>query len=118
MFSSSLPLIWFVEGYVVFQKRVMRTKFAIYIVFLFMLFLFIHIDWCPKRFPYQMISSRFTTRRLMSRIEQELLTLPELLSSALCFTAVGVVRSLVLCNALSIIGCPFNICILCSTSGI
>ena len=62
-----------------------------------MLFVFLWVYWCPTQFPYQIISCRRIVTRLVSHVEQKLLTLPEYLSSSLVFSGVCVARSLVFC---------------------
>jgi hypothetical protein len=48
---------------------------------LFMLAVFIYAYWCAARFPYHMKLYRLTITRLVSLVEQKLITFPDQLSS-------------------------------------
>ena len=66
--------------------------------FLFMLFTFIYVYWCPTQFPYQMMFVSSNRNTAGVTYGQELLTLPERRSSpVLVLSGVRVARSLVFC---------------------
>jgi len=62
-----------------------------------LVFIYVHVYWCPTRFPYQMIHVFVSFNTADSHGEQELLTLLEHLSSSPVFRGVHVAGFLVFC---------------------
>ena len=75
-------------------------------IILFMFF-FSFIYWFPKRFRVKWCSCRLTVSRQVSLVEQELLTLPEHMSSPRFLVGFVFPTFSFLCSVLFIVGCPF-----------
>ena len=72
-----------------------NSKFVLLGVHVSFMCVFINVYWCPTRCPYQMMFVSFNSNTTVSRVEQELLTLPEHLSSSPVLVRIRVARSLV-----------------------
>jgi hypothetical protein len=88
------------------------------VMFYFFIFFYLFRDfWCPTRFPYRMMFVSFNSNTTGTTSGQELLTLPEHLSSPPVLSRVLVAQSLVFCVVFCVksfvsLSCFWSLCCL------